>query len=368
VADLSLADIADLHDDAERCAEVAGLVYVNGSDLPGITRRRAGKGWAYRDPRSKPLTDAEVKARIASLAIPPAWQQVWICPSPDGHILATGIDEKGRKQYVYHPRWRAMRDLLNFYRTILFAQALPKIRAHVEQQLRRRTLDRERVVAAMIAILDETHIRIGNDVYAEENNSYGLSTLTVDHVHVDGADVRLSFPGKSGHEWDETFRSRRIAGVLQDLLDAPGVRESKRVFAVDGDPVDSADINATLLGVTGEHITAKDFRTWGGTLVAFEYLSDRLESSRPAKKITIEAIDEAAEELGNTRAVARSHYVHPHVLETFTENTFEQYLEQSAPLYDASPSEYLDDSERKLLAFLQTLFEKEFALLEQKEA
>ena len=135
----------------------------------------------------KPLTDGEVKARIAQLAIPPAWRKVWICSNADGHILATGVDDKGRKQYIYHPRWRAMRDLLNFYRTILFAQALPAIRRHVEHQLRRRTLDRDRVVAAMIAILDQTHIRIGNDVYAEENNSFGLSKLTVDHVVVEGA-------------------------------------------------------------------------------------------------------------------------------------------------------------------------------------
>ncbi len=366
MSDLSLADLSELHDDAQRCAEVAGLVYVSGGEpVPGITRRRAGKGWAYRDPARGVLKDSGVKARIAALAIPPAWQQVWICPDPDGHILATGLDDKGRKQYIYHPRWRAMRDLLNFYRTILFAQALPAVREHVEHQLRRRTLDRERVVAAMIAMLDQTHVRIGNDVYAEENNSFGLSTLTVDHVSVEGATVRLAFPGKSGHEWDETFDDRRIAGVLQELLDAPGLRESRRVFAVDGDPVDADDVNATLLAVTGEHVTAKDFRTWGGTLVAFEYLRDRLESTRPAQKVAVEAVDEAAEELGNTRSVARAHYVHPHVVETFTEHTFETYLDASRALVDSS-QRYLDRSEQELLAFLQTLFEREFELIEQK--
>jgi len=353
---MTLAELTALHTDAERCAEVAGLVYTS-PDTPGLTRRRAGKGWAYHDANRAPLTDAEVKERLTALAIPPAWRKVWICPDPDGHILATGEDDRGRKQYIYHPRWRAIRDLLNFYRLILFAEQLSTIRSYVDRQLRRRTLDRARVIAAMIAILDETLVRIGNEVYAEENNSYGLSTLTAKHVTVNGATVTLEFPGKSGREWDVSFTDARVARVLEELVRR---RPRQRVFTVDGVPIDSSDVNATLFAICGEHITAKSFRTWGGTLAAFTYLRDRIDSPRPAEKVAVEAIDEAAEALGNTRAVARAHYVHPHIVETYTHDTFDNYLRRSKP----QPDKYLDESEQQLLAFLQVLFQHEFNLLE----
>lgn len=351
---MTVEEINELHADAQKCAEVAGLVYV-AADQPGMRRIRRGKGFSYLDHLHKPLTDAEVKARITQLAIPPAWQQVWICPNADGHILATGQDDKGRKQYIYHPRWRAIRDMLNFYRLILFSGHLAEIREHTARQLRRRTFDRDRMLAAMIRIIDLSNIRIGNEVYAEENDSYGLTTLTRKHVRVSGDTVSFAFPAKSGKPWDVTITDPGVARVVRQLLDQRG----RRLFSLDGKAVSSEEINQLLFDLTGEHITAKNFRTWGGTLAAFTYLKNRLDSERAAEKVVIEAIDEAAEALGNTRTVARAHYVHPHVLETYTEHTFGDYLQQAKPRRVAS----LHPDEQQLAAFLVELFEAEFSLL-----
>ncbi|HEX8080011.1 MAG TPA: DNA topoisomerase IB [Jatrophihabitans sp.] len=351
---MSVAEVDELHADAQKCAEVAGLIYVAGEE-PGMRRIRRGKGFSYLDHLQQPLTDAEVKARITQLAIPPAWQKVWICPNADGHILATGQDDKGRKQYIYHPKWRAIRDMLNFYRLILFANHLAEIREHTARQLRRRTFDRDRMLAAMIRVIDLTNIRIGNEVYAEENDSYGLTTLTRKHVRVSGDQVSFTFPAKSGKPWDDTINDPGVARVVQQLLTQRG----RRLFSLDGKPVSSDELNQLLFSLTGEHITAKNFRTWGGTLAAFTYLKNRLDSERSAEKVVIEAIDEAAEALGNTRTVARAHYVHPHVLETYTEHTFGDYLAQAKP----RPISGLHPDEQQLAAFLLELFEAEFSLL-----
>lgn len=351
---LNIQEISALHEDAERSAEAAGLVYVYGNE-PGLTRVRHGKGFSYQDDHRQALTDVDVKARIVELAIPPAWTGVWISPSPEGHILATGADERGRKQYIYHPAWRTLRDMLNFYRLITFAADLPKIRAHTETQLRRRKLDRERVLAAMIRLIDLSSIRIGNEVYAQENNSFGLTTLTRKHISVSGDAITMAFPAKSGKAWDVTVIDRGVARVVTHLLRGRG----RRLFTVDGHPLDADDVNETLLRITGEHITAKNFRTWAGTLAAFTYLRDRQDSRRPAPKVAIEAVDEAAESLGNTRTVARAHYVHPHVLETYTEHTFSDYLQRAKPR--RTPG--LDPEERALTAFLTVLFDTESSQL-----
>jgi DNA topoisomerase-1 len=354
----SVDEINELHADVQRCAEVAGLTYISGEE-PGMTRARRGKGFSYRDHRNQPLTDAELKARILELAIPPAWRKVWICPQPDGHILATGEDDRGRKQYIYHPRWRAIRDMLNFYRLILFANHLSEIRSHTTGQLRRRTLDRDRVLAAMIRIIDESYIRIGNESYAEENDSYGLSTLTRRHVAVHGDEISFNFPAKSGKAWDVSIDDRGVAKVVSALL----AQRGRRLFSVDGKPIGSDEVNRVLFELTGEHITAKDFRTWGGTLAAFGYLEERLNSERPAEKVAIAAVDEAAEALGNTRTVARAHYVHPHVLETYTEHTFGDYLARSKP----RPIAGLQPQEQRLAGFLTELFDTEFSLLSTRD-
>ncbi len=360
---LTVAELDELYASVERCAEVAGLIYVTGEE-PGLRRVRQGKGFSYRDHRGKPLTDAEVKARLTELAIPPAWRKVWICSNADGHILATGEDDRGRKQYLYHPRWRAVRDLLNFYRLLLFAEQLSAIRAYTGKQLNRRTLDRQRVIASMIRIIDESYIRIGNESYAEENDSYGLTTLTRKHVRVRGAQIEFDFPAKSGRKWNVTMTDRKVARIVATLAE----QRASRLFTVDGRPIDSDEVNRVLLEVTGEHITAKNFRTWGGTLAAFGYLEDRLKSDRAATtdrgaaREVVAAVDTAAETLGNTRSVARAHYVHPHVLETYTEHTFGDYLDRSRPLELAG----LEPTEQRLAGFLTELFESEFSLLQTR--
>lgn len=355
---MTIEQISELHEDNHRCAEVAGLVYVVNGE-PGLTRRRSGKGFSYNDHQNAPLSSIEVKSRITALAIPPAWRKVWICPNEEGHILATGEDEKGRKQYIYHPRWRAVRDMLNFYRLIVFSAQLPLVRAFTDEQLRRRTFDRNQVLAAMIRIIELSFIRIGNEKYAEENKSFGLSTLQRKHVEVVGATVTMRFPAKSGKAWDVTITDKGVARVVKHLK----AQRTKRLFTVDGRRIRSGDVNELLLHLTGEHLTAKNFRTWGGTLAAFTYLRGRLDSTRPAEKVVVEAVDEAAEALGNTRTVARAHYVHPHVLQTYTEHTFADYLDRAKPVERKG----LSVDEQLLASFLTELFETEFELLQRSQ-
>ncbi|MDP9093092.1 MAG: DNA topoisomerase IB [Actinomycetota bacterium] len=347
--DLS-ARIAELYRDTQACASAAGLVYVT-DESPGIRRLRRGRGFGYRDSSNRLLSDAAAKARIMALAIPPAWRNVWICPDDSGHIMAVGEDDRGRKQYIYHARWRELRDLLNFYRLITFGEQLPTIRRYVDSQLRRRTLDRDQVLAAMVRIIDTCAVRIGNEVYAEENDSFGLSTLTKKHVKVSRGQVRMTFPAKSGKKADLVIDDRQIARVITKLEQ----HRKRRVFTIDGKAVDSAEVNALLEALTDEHITAKDFRTWRGTHAAFRYLEDHLNSTDDPERTALQAIDVAAEILGNTRDVARDHYIHPHVLSAFTDGTFRERLQASAP----RRQQLLDGSERRLLAFLKVALDSD---------
>jgi DNA topoisomerase I len=300
-ANRRLDAISELHDDPARCAEIAGLRHVQ-ADEPGIRRVRRGSGFSYVDAWGRPVSDGQV-ARIADLAIPPAWRDVWICADEQGHILATGEDDRGRKQYLYHPRWRELRDLLNFYRLVVFAEGLPRICAHVSAQLRRRTLDRDRVLAAMLRVIDVSAMRVGSEVYAEDNDSFGLTTLGKRHVRVLADGVEFSFPAKSGRRVRVSLADRAVARVIRELLRYRG----RLLFAVGGQAVDAAEVNALLAELTGEHVTAKDFRTWSGTLAAFCYLREHVDSERAPERVTLSAIDQAAEVLGNTRTVARAH-------------------------------------------------------------
>jgi DNA topoisomerase I len=345
----TIAAISELYEDAERCAKAAGLVYV-ATDEPGIARLRRGRGFSYREADGSIVTAADVRARIAELAIPPAWRNVWICPSPDGHILATGEDDRGRKQYLYHPKWRALRDLLNSYRLIVVAEQLPTIRSHVSAQLRRRTFDRDRVLAAMVRIVDSSGIRIGSEVYAEENESFGLSTLTRRHAAVRGPRIEFDFPAKSGKRARIEVRDAQVAGVVRQLAE----QRRRRLFTVDGKPIDAAEVNDLLHDLTGEHVTAKDFRTWRGTRIAFNYL--RTHRDHDPDAAVLAAVDLAAEELRNTRAVARDHYIHPHLLQTFTAGTFGDYLKAAR----RRPRPLLDPDEQSLLAFLRVLLAHEY--------
>jgi DNA topoisomerase I len=263
-----------------------------------------------------------------------------------------GTDDRGRTQYLHHPKWRELRDLLNFYRLLAFGEQLPTIRAHVAAQLRRRTLDRERVLAAMLRIIDESAVRIGSEEYAEDNDSFGLSTLTKRHVPTRGRTVELAFRGKSGQRVQVSIDNAPVARAIRSLLAVPG----RNLFRADGSAVTASDVNDRLLALTGQHITAKDFRTWNGTLAAFAHMRDAKPTDRSPRHAALAAIDQAAQRLANTRAVARAHYVHPHVVEAFTNHRFEEYL----AICTASPHEHLDRDESELLAFLRVLLERQF--------
>ena len=314
--------------DAERCAEGAGLTYVDCAE-PGISRRRCGRGFSYLDARGRAV-GAATRQRIVALAIPPAWRDVWICSDPAGHLLATGHDDRGRTQYLYHDRWREFRDLVNFYRLTEVGRALPRIRADIGEQLRRRTLDRSRAIAAMLRIVDVAGVRIGNETYAEENDSVGVCTLRKRHAQVRGRRVELRFPAKSGRRAEVDIDDAHVAEVVRRLLDEPG----QRLFRVDAKVISAGEINDRLAALSSGVMTAKDFRTWRGTLVAFRSLRashDWTADDGARERDVIDAVDAAADALGNTRSVARAHYVHPHVLETYLDGTFAQRLAASRP-------------------------------------
>ena len=284
---------------------------------PGITRRRAGKGWSYIGPEGAVIRDPEELQRIRALVIPPAWTDVWINPSPRGHIQATGRDARGRKQYRYHDQWRATRDETKFSRMIAFGEALPRIRERVAADLGLPGLPREKTLAIAVRLLDEALIRVGNAEYARENGSYGLTTLRDDHVDVAGSTVRFTFRGKSGKPHEIDVRDRRVARIISRMQDLPG-EHLFQYLGADGEPhaIGSEDVNAYLQEITGEAFTAKDFRTWGGTVLAARHLRDLgpFESQTAMKANVVAAVDAVAVRLGNTRAVCRAAYIHPAVL------------------------------------------------------
>ncbi len=310
--------------DAVSVAEDAGLCYVSDIQV-GITRRRRGKGFSYHGPDGS-LIDPAHRQRIEAIVIPPAWTEVWICPRPDGHIQAIGRDDRGRKQYRYHPRWHEVRDATKFESLREFGHALPSVRAQVDADLARKGLPEEKVLAAVVRLLDETLIRIGNDEYAVTNDSYGLTTIEDDHVTVSGATMAFEFGGKSGSEIEVALRDPRLAAIVKRCQELPG----EDLFQyLDGDrvvDVTSAGVNDYLRSLTKGDRTAKDFRTWGGTVVAAETLIELgpAGDEREAARRILAAIDAAAERLGNTRAVARSGYVHPGVSEAYLDGSLAQ--------------------------------------------
>ena len=297
----------------------AGLRYVT-DGANGITRKRVGTGWAYSLPNGRLIKSHEIRRRLNSLAIPPAWTEVWICPDPDGHIQATARDARGRKQYRYHSQYRAARDQSKFRRMLEFSEALPVLRERLERDLRAADLTRRQLLATVVCLLDKTLIRVGNDEYVRENRSYGLTTLRRRHVQVDGSMVRFSFRGKSGIEHTVAITDSRLAHIVQRCQDLPGQELFQyRDAAGKRQSVSSDDVNVYLRELSGREITAKDFRTWGGTMLAAVELRRMgpAASRREADRNTIAAIDAVAERLGNTRAVCRKYYVHPALLRAY---------------------------------------------------
>jgi DNA topoisomerase-1 len=305
-------------DDAEATARAAGLRYVSDAD-PGIRRRRKGKGFEYLDPQGRRIGDRHTLARIRALVIPPAWRDVWICPRADGHIQAVGRDARRRKQYRYHAGWREIRDATKYERMVPFARRLPAIRRRVAQDLRRPGLPREKVLALVVRLLETTCIRVGNSEYARTNGSFGLTTLRDRHAAVSAGRVRFRFKGKSGKVHEIAVEDRRLARLVRKCQDLPG----QELFQYDdhGTPraIGSGDVNEYLRAIAGDDFTAKDFRTWAGTVAAARALADQIapKSAAAAKRAVTDAIKLVAEQLGNTAAVCRKCYVHPIVLDGF---------------------------------------------------
>ncbi len=336
----------------EKAAEEAGLCYVD-DEQPGFSRRRQGTGWSYKDTAGETIVNPEVRRRIEALAIPPAWTDVWICPSPRGHLQATGRDDAGRKQYRYHDEWTEVRSRTKFHRLLPFGHALPAIRAEVDHQLRRSRLDRDKVLGIVTRLLERSCIRIGNEEYRRQNHSYGLTTLRHRHVKVNSTSVRFSFRGKSGQQLEVAIGDRRLARAVGRCQELPG-HQLFQYLDEDGErhSVDSADVNDFLRRVTGEPFTAKDFRTWMGSVHALDHLwcvgpaGDAKEASTHA----LEAVDHAAAELANTRQVSRSFYVHPAILEGYEEGWLFDVVGRSPP---RRPPKWLEAEEAGLLRLLE---------------
>jgi DNA topoisomerase I len=300
-------------------ARAAGLRYV--SDLsPGIRRRRAGASFRYIGADGRPIRDKEALGRIKRLAVAPAWIDVWITPDPKGHIQATGRDARGRKQYRYHPRWRQVRDTVKYDRMVAFARALPKIRERTDKDLERPGMPKEKVLAAIVRLLEETRIRVGNEEYRKENHSFGLTTLRDRQVEVMGSEVRFVFHGKSGKLHRVTLRDRRLARIIARCQEIPG-QELFEYLEENGEPkpIRSEDVNDYIREISGEDFTAKDFRTWAGTILAARFFREAsvTPQTRGAKKALVRAIARVADELGNTPTVARKGYIHPAVIAAF---------------------------------------------------
>ncbi len=305
--------------DPELSAKEAGLRYVDVTG-PGITRHRAGKGFSYRDAAGNRITDKRTRDRIASLAIPPAWNDVWICPFENGHIQATGRDAKNRKQYRYHPRWREVRDETKYERMLQFGQALPRIRERVDADLRRNGLPREKVLAAIVQLLETTLIRVGNDQYAKTNKSFGLTTMRDRHVDIHGTTLEFTFRGKSGIQHEIELHNPRLAKIVKRCQDLPG-QELFQYVDENGQrhTLGSDDVNLYLREITGQDFTAKDFRTWAGTILAAQALSEfeAVDTDTLAKKNVVSAIESVAARLGNTTTICRKCYVHPAVIDAY---------------------------------------------------
>jgi DNA topoisomerase-1 len=330
-----------------------GLRYICDSG-PAIRRRRAGKGFLYLDAKGRRVANVDTLKRIRSLVIPPAWKDVWICASTNGHIQATGRDAKGRKQYKYHAEYREAREQSKYEHLFAFAAALPTIRATVAEHMSLRGLSREKVLATVVHLLETTLIRVGNDEYARNNQSYGLTTLKSDHVAVEGSEVRFQFTGKSGKQWSLAMRDRRVARIIRACQELPGqdllqyFNEEEELHAVS-----SGDVNAYLREITGGDITAKDFRTWAGTILMARYvaISEPFTSATQAKRVMSAAVKKVAAALGNTAAVCRKSYIHPAISDAYLSGAFVlKVMEDSS----SSKSAGLRPEEVAILALLKS--------------
>ena len=349
--------------EAMDAAEGAGLRYVS-DDRPGYTRKKSGDDFDYFDTEGKPIKDEQRLLRIKRLAIPPAWTDVWICPSTNCHIQATGRDARRRKQYLYHERWREVRDENKYDRIIAFGNALPKIRRRVAKDLKLSGLPRDKVLATVVQLLERTFIRIGNEEYARENKSFGLTTMKDRHVEVKGSKLRFRFRGKSGRDHEVDVTDRRIAKIISKLQDLPG-QDLFQYVDDDGKvcELSSQDVNAYLREITGEDFSAKDFRTWAGTVLTAIALKaqEKFETKKQAKSNITTAIKAVAAILGNTPAICRKCYVHPEIFKNYLGQKSIDGLKQMTE--EALEKEDVDlrSSEKAVLKFLESRLAKRVA-------
>lgn len=322
-------------------------------NIEGIARKLQGKGFIYLSPKGEPITNKRTLARIEKLVIPPNWQQVWICPTPIGHIQATGIDAKGRKQYLYHAEFTRLKQEEKFNRLPQFGEQLPTIRQKIDENLRKRTWCREKVLGLVVLILDEYYLRIGNNIYRNANGTYGLTTLRRKHLLSENKQLRLSYKAKSGKQRDLSIENKTIARLIQQCAELPG-HEIFKYFDEQGQRhlIGSADVNAFLKEVTGKSFTSKYFRTWGGSTLAIRHYPDALETLRqsPRKKLRTEIVRQVSQRLGNTLGVCEKYYIHPKVL-AYLNNQPHQMVKY----HTRKPhlKQYLNEDELVLLGILR---------------
>lgn len=332
-----------------------GLRYVSDSS-PGYRRRRRSTSFTYYDKDGKRITDQAVIRRIKSIGIPPAYEFVWICPSPNGHIQATGVDARGRKQYRYHPKWRELRDQNKYEHITQFAAALPALRRSVASDMKRDGLPREKVLATIVSLLEKTLIRVGNAEYAEKNKSYGLTTMRRKHVAIGRGVLRFDFTGKSGKQWKLQVEDRRIAAIVKRCAEIPG-HELFKYLDDDGESrtVDSGDVNDYIKDITKQGFSAKDFRTWAGTVLAALALSEfkKYDSQAEAKRNVIAAIEKVAKQLGNTPAICRKSYVHPEILSAYMSGDLVKMIDAKIARKFKQQYAQLTADEVMVLAFLR---------------
>ncbi|MET0407336.1 MAG: DNA topoisomerase IB [Hyphomicrobium sp.] len=350
------------HDEAvDRAAALAsaiaeeGLRYVSDATA-GYRRKRTRTSFTYYDKADKRITDAGVVSRIKSIGIPPAYESVWICPLPNGHIQATGIDARGRKQYRYHPKWRELREQNKYEHIMQFAVALPALRARVASDMKLDSLPREKVLATIVSLLEKTLIRVGNTEYAAKNKSYGLTTMRRKHVAIGRGVLRFDFTGKSGKQWKLQVEDRRIAAIVKRCAEIPG-HELFKYVGDDGTSrtVDSGDVNAYIKDITGQDFSAKDFRTWAGTVLAALALSEfkKYDSQAEAKRNVVAAIERVAKQLGNTPAICRKSYVHPEILSAYMSGDLIKMIDAKIAQKFKRQYAKLTSDEIMVLAFLR---------------
>src|SRR5215218_6208276 len=354
--ELSHKEFLKIDRDYSKAAKVADLVYVN-DKTPGINRLKKGKGFVYIND-NKPLKQKAEIERIRKLAIPPAWTNVWICPDESGHIQATGFDVRGRKQYRYHSMWNTLRNETKFHRLYEFGKVLPSIRLKLEEDLAKKELSEDKVLATVVSLMERTYIRVGNDDYEKLYGSYGLTTLKDNHVKVEGDEIFFSFKGKKGIDHKITLKNKRLARMVKQCRDIRG-KELFQYYDTDGNrkPIDSGMVNRYVKDASGGDFTAKDFRTWAGTLNiirAFKSIGEA-ESETDCKRKIVAALDEVSKQLGNTRTVCKKYYVHPGIIRLYEEKNLNKYLDELDKIEQPDDLSGLTSEERVLMKILKEL-------------